>query len=147
MPTPEEFAQRLNGREYGSEITKAEEAEAKAVGLVVVFGYSDDNVEFRGAINDEVGAYDGTTVRICADGILPNWPADFGEGWSESEAEAYFRRKRAGFRELRAVWCPHSLPGTSWAYETDIPHATFNVMEDGEVYCRGIVFRLADVKE
>jgi hypothetical protein len=34
---------------------------------------------------------------------------------------------------------------TSWSYETDIPHATFDVLEDGEVYCRGIVFALADL--
>lgn len=49
----------LNGREYGDEITREEEAMAKAHGLVVVFGYSDDNMEFCGAITDEVGCYDG----------------------------------------------------------------------------------------
>jgi hypothetical protein len=37
-----------------SEINKAEERQAKDAGLVVVFGYSDDGVELRGAIHDEV---------------------------------------------------------------------------------------------
>lgn len=140
-----ELAAILNGREYGSEITKAEEAQAKAAGLVVVFGYSDDNVELRGAIEDEIGAYDGTTFRVCSYGLLPNWPADSDEGWSENEAEEYFRRKLAGFTTIEAVWCPDGDEGMSWAYHTEIPHATFDVMEDGEVYCRGIVFALADV--
>lgn len=56
------FAEGLNGREYGSEITPFEEQRAKELGFVVVFGYSDDNAEFRGAIDDEVGCYDGGRI-------------------------------------------------------------------------------------
>ena len=40
--TIKEFAGMLNGREYGHEITKKEEALAKKLGYVVVFGASDD---------------------------------------------------------------------------------------------------------
>ena len=142
--TPQELAARLNGREYGSEITKAEEAEAKAAGLVVVFGASDDLVELRGAIDDELGAYEGTTLRITPLGLLPSWETVL-EAGAESDAEDYFLKKHAGIAEVKALWCPgDALLGTSWAYETAIPHATFDVMEDGELYCRGIVFRLAD---
>ena len=142
----EQLAVQLDGREYGSEITKDEEAQAKAAGLVVVFGYSDDNVELRGAIHDEIGAYDGTTLRICLAGLLPHWPDDGGDQWSEQEAEEYFLKKHAGFQTIEAVWSPADMPSTSWRYNTAIPHATFNVMEDGEIYCRGIVFALADVQ-
>jgi len=143
--SPAEFAARLSGREYRREISKAEADEAKAAGLVVIFGASDDLVELRGAIYDEIGANDGTTFRVCGDGLLPEWPDDCDEGWSEDEAEQYFRRKAAGFRKVEAIWSPTD-PACSWAYATDIPHATFDVMDDGELYCRGIVFRLADVK-
>jgi len=141
---PTEFAALLNGREYGDEITKDEEQQAKAAGLVVVFGASDDLVELLGAINDEVGAYDGTTLRICPEGLLPEWPADSDEGWSEDEAEDYFRRKALGVHAIEAVWSP-SEPACSWAFKTAVPHAAFDVMEDGELYCRGIVFSLADL--
>ena len=41
---------------------------AKDAGLVVVYGYSDDNVEFSGAIDEEVGAYEDTTIYITKDG-------------------------------------------------------------------------------
>lgn len=140
--TPVEFAAILNGRDYGSEITEVEEAQAKAAGLVVVFGYSDDNVELRGTINDECGAYEGTTLRITTDGLLETW--DSLDEPTEEEAEAYFAKKRLGFKTIEAIWSPEGT-GMSWAYETEIPHAPFDVMEDGETYCRGIVFRLADV--
>ena len=43
-----EFANRLNGREYGQELTPAEAQRAKEAGIVVVFGASDDLMEFRG---------------------------------------------------------------------------------------------------
>lgn len=52
----DKMAALLNGRSYGEEITENECAIAQAHGLVVVFGYSDDNVELRRAIHDEIGA-------------------------------------------------------------------------------------------
>ena len=83
-----EFADMLNGREYGIEITKQEEELADDLGFVVVFGYSDDNMEFR------------------------------------------------------SVW--HDTGDYEWIYLTDIPHETFDIMFEGEKYCRGIVFELKE---
>lgn len=57
--TSKELAALLDGNQYGNEITKEQEMLALDHDLVVVFGYSDDDVELRGEINDEVGAYDG----------------------------------------------------------------------------------------
>ena len=57
--TKEELAALINGRKYRHELTDKEEKAAKDARLVVVFGASDDLMEFRGAINDECGAYDG----------------------------------------------------------------------------------------
>lgn len=41
---------------------------------------------------------------------------------------------------FRAVWDG----GVPWAYTVEFPHSTFEIKEDGEVYCRGFVFALAD---
>lgn len=142
MNPAQALADLLHGRLIGHEITPAEEAQAKAAGLVVVFGYSDDNVELRGAIDDEVAAWEGTVLRVCADGLLPDWDVD--KFTDEATAETYFRRKAAGFKQIEALWCPDGM-NLAWAYKTDIPHATFDVMEDGSVFSRGIVFALADV--
>jgi len=134
--TKEEFAANLNGREYGSEITKREERVAKADGLVVVFGYSDDNIELRGAFEDEIGAYDGGKVLIVDGKVIS----------SEHDCEC----AHCGFEAIKkrafpidALWCNEEP--YSWTFSTPIPHATFDVMEDGEKFCRGIVFSLAEM--
>ena len=45
---------------------------------------------------------------------------------------------------IKTLW---SKGEYAWQYETEIPHATFEILEDGDKYCRGIVFDLADVAE
>ena len=131
-----EVATLLNGREMGSEINKAEERQAKDAGLVVVFGYSDDNVELRGAIHDELGAYNGTVFRVTERGLLKND--------CDNDDCPYFEKSKDGARSIVAVQGDGA--GPSWRYTTDIPHSTFEIMEDGEVFAVGIVFRLADAQ-
>lgn len=128
----EAAAARLNGCEYGHEGSAQIWAEMKTRGLVAVFGASDDLMEFRGAIDEEVSAYDGTTALLTTAGLFEA----FGDNCKFSLAA----QKEAV--EIDALWCDGA--DISWTYETDIPHATFDVMENGAVYCRGIVFALAD---
>jgi hypothetical protein len=68
--TKEQLAALLNGREYGSEITREESAQAAKDGLVVLFGASDDLAEFRGAIHDEHGCWDGGAPIYLMDGEI-----------------------------------------------------------------------------
>lgn len=121
------MAMLLHGREIGKEITKEEALAAKEAGLVVVFGYSDDNAELEGAIYDEVGCYDGGTIHLNRSGVC---------------------KKKDRTAKIKALWCPKDEAGqtyASWAYQTDLPHHTFDIMEEGELYCRGIVFQLSDI--
>lgn len=53
------WANKLNGREYGNEISRSEMLEAQTDNVIIVFGSSDDELEFRGLIYDEVSAYGG----------------------------------------------------------------------------------------
>lgn len=55
--TKEELVKMLNWNEYGNEITKEQEKLAKENNLVVIFWNSDDNVELRWAIDDEIWAW------------------------------------------------------------------------------------------
>jgi hypothetical protein len=136
--TKETLANRLNGVIYTEEMTAETERQAKDAGLVVVFGASDDLIEFRGAIRDEVGCYEGGDIFLHRGGPLADHDAD-GEcgcnfcGWRDAKAKSAV---------ISAIW---DRDGYSWTYKTAIPHATFDVMEDNEKYCRGIVFNLADV--
>ena len=48
--------------------------------------------------------------------------------------------------ELAALlWC--SEHPFSWTYETPVPHATFDVMEDGDLFCRGLVIAVSDLPD
>lgn len=137
--TKEEFAALITGREYGEEMTREEEAQAKAAGLLVVFGASDDLTEVRGALHDEAGACDGATHRIDAKGFVPDWESVDHD--DEDECAAYFARKGRG-AEVRAKWAEGDY---SWVIETDVPHATFEIVEGDEKYCRGVVISAADL--
>ena len=135
--TPEEAAAALNGSQYAKEGSKELFAQMKAAGLVAVFGASDDLVELRGAIYDEVGAYNGTTFYVSSRGLVQN-KCDEGDNCPNWRQHGM---------PIEAIWAPEGESGgVSWAYKTDIPCVTFDVMEDGEPYCKGIVFRLEDVQ-
>jgi hypothetical protein len=135
--TREEAAAALNGNEYAREGSQALWASMKEAGLVAVFGGSDDLMEFRGAIYDEVDAYGGAMVTVDREGLLPS-RRDLDD---DSELERFFARKKVA-KAITAHW---DKGGYSWVYSTQIPHVTFNIVEDDEMYCCGIVFALADL--
>lgn len=134
--TAKELAALIAGREVGKEITIEEARRAAEAGLVVVYGYSDDNVEFVGAIDDEVGAYEGATVYLTKAGILQE--PDCGQ-----DDCPYYAVAKKMAKSIKAIW--HDEDGPCWTFETDIPHETFTVIEDGEPWCVGIVFSVEDM--
>ncbi len=141
MITATEFAAKLNGRTYRNEMTKEEEAEAKEAGLVVLFGASDDLAEFRGAIDDEIGCSDGGDILLTRSGVV----ADDGATQYGDFCCEYKKRAIESMAIISALWC--DTDEAAWTYGTNIPHSTFRIMEDDDVYCVGIVFRLADLPE
>ena len=142
--TKEELAARLNGREYGTEISKDEQLEAAQNGLVAVFGYSDDGCEFRGAIRDELGAGDYTEIRFTKGGKF--YPHDMEDHAEFMDEHGMLEAFNAKFCNMIAAKFGDNTTDYSWTYETDIPHATFDVVEGGDKYCKGIVFHIDDLK-
>lgn len=124
--TAKELAARLSDRKVWNEITDIEAQQAADAGLVVVYRYSDDNMELRGAMDEEIGAYEGVTIYVSKAGLMYEPPCD-GEGCP------YYNAARAAHKAITAVW--HDEDGPCWTYETDIPHETFDIYEDGEVWC------------
>ena len=128
-----EFAEMLNGREYNyPQFTKEEIQTAKDNGFVIVYGASDDLMEFDGAIYEEAGCYDGGKVYFDKTGAVLD------EEFSNSKC-------------IEAVWCDKERTDENgnviaWTYKTDIPHETFMIYEDGEPYCEAIIFSIDDVK-
>lgn len=138
--TKEEAAGLLSGLEYPAREIDRHDAALKAAGLVAAYGQSDDLLEFAGAVRDEVDAYDGAEVRVDRQGVIPTYDQLVEQDADESEMEAYFKRKGGGVA-VEAIWNSPD-PRASWVIRTDAPHATFDIMEDGDLYCRGIVFAL-----
>ena len=87
------------------------------------------NEAVNGAICDEGGCFDGGRVYFDKDGV-------------DQEGE-----ERANWIDAR--WCDgmnrDGLPAT-WTYETEVPCERFDIWEDGEVYCVGLVFSIEDLK-
>lgn len=135
--TAEQLAEQINGREYGSEITKGECDIAKESGLLVVFGYSDDNVELRGVVSEEIAVWEGVEFGIPSNGKFEDEEEAeirnrlIAKGWTPPESERIVCN-------IEAEWCPDDLD-CSWRITTDVQHFTFDIMEDGKLFCRGVV--------
>lgn len=131
-----DVADLLNGVQYAEEgkiLTLEYCKQLRREGIVVVRGYSDDLVEFDGAISDELGPYDhwlnskGFISNECEDDRCPYFTKIL------QDAKYY----------IKPQWC--EVEDYAWTYDTNIPHVTFDVMEDKDKYCRGIVFKLSDL--
>ena len=129
-----EIAALLDGMEYGEDIKEHDLEYAKVNGAVIVFGASDDLMEFRGAITDELPMYGGGFAYLTKDGLLKN-KCDYADC-------PYFIEKRLQAKSIAAVW---DCGGYSWLYTTEIPHETFDILENGDKYCRGIVIFMGDL--
>ena len=143
--TPKDLAAELNGIEYsatmhlhGSDLIRL----AKNAGLVVAYGFSDDLLEFDGAIYDEAGAPD--TILIDTEGLLPSFES---ASKDEEACRRYFERK-LNAREIKAIWRDNpsdEQDDPHWILKTDIPHESFMIVEEGEPFSRGIVFSLSSL--
>lgn len=124
--TLKEYAEILNGKEYGYSMFSKEELQiAKDNGFVIVYGASDDLIEIEGYFSDEAGCFDGGTLHVCETGFC-----DYGTPKT---------------KKIEAVWCDKERTDENgnviaWTYKTDIPHETFMIYDDGEPYCEAFVF-------
>jgi len=132
------MAKRLNGRAYGSETDRQDELDAKESGLLIIYGYSDDNMEARGVQTDEFGCYGGGEFTIGKSGILPTPDDDEREILEKFGVASSW----VDCPKIKAVWEDR---GFSWSYETSLPHAKFVIYEDDEEFCQGIVIDTADI--
>lgn len=140
-------AASLDGCEYPFDPPRKDQDAWESAGLWVLVGASDDLFEIYGKGGDEVGAYDGTSVGLCREGLVsPPDVSDLELDGSDiddseealSKLATWGRRRRAAI-EIEALWCP---PGESLSWRIQAPEGIgtpFNVMEDGEVFCRGVV--------
>ncbi len=149
--TKEQLAELLNGNDRRNEMTKKLEQTAKENNLLVLFGASDDLLEMRGAIYDELGAYEGGVYALALDGEM------YADGEEENTYHKAIGKRVLPLsdeytnnddnpRLIRAEWCPDDQPDLSWRITSNLPSAEFKILKDGEPYCEGIVIDLSEVK-
>lgn len=134
--TKEELAKMLEGSQIDKIVESYELELARNSGLVIVYGHSDDGVTLEGMINDETG----TTVYITKDGKL------FNGGSCRVECDLY-KEARIECQVIEATFNSDAGKGFNWTFKTKIPHSTFDIWEDDNQFCMGIVFSIHDLYE
>lgn len=132
----QQLADILNGSEYPFRLAPEIRDDAKAAGLVIVYGASDDLIEFDGAFRDEVGCGNGTNVLVNRTGALD---PDFEDDECSAEQVAFLRKTS---KPIHVHWDEGEY---AWKYTTPIKHAEFDILEDGEKYCRAMVINIDDI--
>ena len=121
------YATKFDGREYGREFTKEEVRELKEKGIVVLYGASDDLCELDGAIYDENDCYMADENMYCEFTITK-------DGFNESTIDNI---NKLQITRNHGVW-NYKISGL-FNYEE------FTIVEDGEPYCRAMLFYKEDL--
>ena len=146
--TLKEFAAMLHGRDCQPNLTPDELLLAEQKGFVVVYGDSDDRVEFKGAIRAE--GYTNPLVKDCPAGVL--MLSEDGK-LLDDESELYAEHVREKRNVINVFYC--SKDGLNWVFETQIPHETFLTYDGGydeeysdldDGFARCIVFEVSALK-
>lgn len=153
--TKEELAARITGRDVSKtsrEISKEEEEIAKDSGLFIICGGSDDLMEVYGVQREEYGAGGprdkfnfgyGRAIRGVCNGYIGVVEIDE-EDREVLEKYGFDKQLLERTQPLYSCWCdPESE--FSWSYKTDIPHATFDIFDGKEKFCRGLVISVGDL--
>ena len=120
--TKEKLAEILHGRNYLEETTRPIEIIAKENNLVICFGGRLDIIKFKGSV----------------------------EELFEINEDIYFDKKLANFGFENEY--PNHIKITCyendcfWNYKANFPVATFDIFEGRDLYCKGLVFSLEDLK-
>lgn len=125
-----ELAAQLHGIELGDIPGDAIEG-ARRGGLVMVYSPSADTIAFYGALRGQVNMFEDGTVYFDIEGPLPDV-----DDVPEVDRLAYYARK--GLAHM--ISAEHERDGFTWTLSTIVPHSRFMVLNNGERYCRGIVF-------
>lgn len=156
IETIDDLANLLDGNEYGDELRNeynlnVEEICAKN-NWVVVFAYSDDNLELRGVIDDELGSWEGITIKLIKSGdfyLVDEYEETYQKAKNtmfipieDSELEELKKDNYKGTCVIEGLWCPENSDA-SWQFNcSGAPSVRFNIMDDDELYAECLVIDL-----
>jgi len=146
--TLKEFAATLQGRDCQPNLTPEELLLAKRKGFVVVYGDSDDRVEFNGAIRAE--GYTNPLTEDSPAGVLALSEKGV---LLQKDSDLYAEHVKENRNVITVFYCYKD--GLNWVFETDIPHETFltydgvydeEFSDSDDGFARCIVFEVSALK-
>jgi len=135
MSKLKELVELIGTLEYREDIPEAALEFARQNRLVICYGHSDDLVELDGAFREEYDSYEVGDIYLWPEMKVPDLPCDC----DDSERCPLFQKIKPT-KKIEALWC--ATDEASWTFKADVPTETFTIMEDGEVFCVGIVFEI-----
>lgn len=146
--TKENLAEMLNGHDvlnrdmYGVPTNM----EVWNNNLVVLYGHSDDLIEVRGAVHDEIDSYGEDKLAL----ILAGEKIDDDEDEMNIDIPGIFRLSEDyghddNPRLITVRYGSVENTQADWEFDTDMPHATFMLNKKGKPFCKGIVIDLDEI--
>lgn len=140
-----ELAKELQGSQYREGFSSVLLQRAKENNLVIICGASDDIISIKGAIDDEVYgkvlfAKKGQKIEV-ADEDDDDWDGKF-KTFSENGFIELDDETETKGNVLEGIYTEEGI----WRFITEIKHETFEVYEDEELQCVGVVFNFDDLK-
>jgi len=140
-----EWAEKFNNMEYGSNNIRDAQDELEADGVIAVMGASDDLCELYGDISDEFNCYNGNKLYWVGNGFCSETEKDNFLCVVDNEYPIFFEKCQAIFNKDCSYINIKEGTNCQFEYETNIPCERFNVMEDGNLYCSGLLFYTKDL--
>lgn len=157
--TIEDLAKLLDGNEYRDELQNDYGINVcdlcKEKGWVIAYGASDDLFELEGAINDELGAWDGCIAQFYKkDSYYPIDIIEEEDTYRKAKEDMFYpinestlkKTKENSYKDtvvIESLWCPS---GTDMSWQINVagaPCIKFNVMEDEEIYCEAAIIDMS----
>lgn len=141
--TREHVLNTLNQLEYGDGIPKDVSEFCRENNLLIVYGVSDDLTELSGVINEEFGLGD---IIIRKEGETLLLPTDLDDFYGFDGVYKTFKTIGAIGVDEKGDLTGYITPfygRDGFTFETDLPHETFVIKEDGEVQCIGLLVTIS----
>lgn len=132
-----QWAKSLHRSQYRKVLNREKRKRLKADGVVIVYGDSDDRVEFHGALNEIHGTWPPDKIWLDQKGSVPR----FDElDWECDEDVLRWAKRRENSTSLRIMRGQYMFN-----FSIDIPYFKFFILESCIANYIGIAFSLQDL--
>lgn len=128
------YLESFDMREFGSDLFSI----AKDQGWLVVYGHSDDCIEFEGCFRDET-YYDSNKFVLDKHGLIPSWSEIDHE--DEKACEEYFKRKKSTPLLTLYVFDNKDYEDEKfmWVFDSTHQNHKFKIYDGDDPFCVGLV--------